>query len=196
MKRMAVIVACVHANNSGGILHQPSTLFDLVRPGLMMYGIIPRGRRRVDPKLHALLATGALVQVPDWACEGNPPRDASQLRRQLRLHTEDARRHADRRLWRRILPSGEQPGEHIDSAAACRILGNVTMDQMLADITQVQDAVVGDEVVLIGQQGRREYRPAILPTRAARSRGKFSRTSPTACRGSTGAPPRRELTTL
>jgi alanine racemase len=36
----------------------------------------------------------------------------------------------------------------------CRVLGRVTMDQMLADVSGVPSVVAGDEAVLIGRQGR------------------------------------------
>ena len=36
----------------------------------------------------------------------------------------------------------------------CPILGRVTMDQILADVTSLPQINVGDEAVLIGQQGR------------------------------------------
>ena len=38
----------------------------------------------------------------------------------------------------------------------CRVLGRVTMDQTLADVSAVANAKPGDEVALIGRQGREE----------------------------------------
>jgi alanine racemase len=38
----------------------------------------------------------------------------------------------------------------------CRVLGRVTMDQMLADVAHVKSVAPGDEVVLLGLQGREE----------------------------------------
>lgn len=38
----------------------------------------------------------------------------------------------------------------------CKILGNITMDMCMADITSVPDARVGSEAVLIGRQGAQE----------------------------------------
>ena len=36
----------------------------------------------------------------------------------------------------------------------CPILGRVTMDQILADVTSLPETKAGDEAVLIGEQGR------------------------------------------
>ena len=38
-----------HLANSGGILHFPETFLDMVRPGIILYGVVP------DPKSHKLL---------------------------------------------------------------------------------------------------------------------------------------------
>jgi alanine racemase len=38
----------------------------------------------------------------------------------------------------------------------CSVLGRVTMDQILADVTHVPEVAAGDEAVLIGQQGSEE----------------------------------------
>ena len=44
----------------------------------------------------------------------------------------------------------------------CRVLGNVTMDMLMVDITNVPGACVGDEVVAIGRQGSEEISLAEL----------------------------------
>lgn len=48
----------------------------------------------------------------------------------------------------------------------CRILGNITMDMSMVDISAVPDARVGDEVVLIGRQGGQEIRAKELADKA------------------------------
>ena len=37
--------------------------------------------------------------------------------------------------------------------ARCKVLGRVCMDQLMVDVTEVPDAVMGDEVVLFGRMG-------------------------------------------
>lgn len=48
----------------------------------------------------------------------------------------------------------------------CKILGNITMDMCMVDVTAVADARVGDEVVLIGKQGAQEIRARELADKA------------------------------
>jgi alanine racemase len=48
----------------------------------------------------------------------------------------------------------------------CAILGRVTMDQILADVSAVPNVQVGDEVVLVGRQGGDEILVAELAKKA------------------------------
>src|SRR5262245_50728723 len=36
----------VHANNSAALLHEPRSIYNVIRPGLLVYGIVPPGTRR------------------------------------------------------------------------------------------------------------------------------------------------------
>jgi alanine racemase len=48
----------------------------------------------------------------------------------------------------------------------CALLGRVTMDLMMVDVSQVKDVDVGDEVVLMGRQGEQEISATELAERA------------------------------
>ena len=48
----------------------------------------------------------------------------------------------------------------------CAVLGRVTMDQIMADVTALPEAAVGDEVVLIGTQGDEEILASELAEKA------------------------------
>ena len=48
----------------------------------------------------------------------------------------------------------------------CAVLGRVTMDQILADVTALSDVAVGDEVVLLGGQGEEEILASELAEKA------------------------------
>lgn len=48
----------------------------------------------------------------------------------------------------------------------CRVLGNVTMDMTMVDVTAVKDAAVGSEAVLLGRQGAEEITAAELAAMA------------------------------
>ena len=48
----------------------------------------------------------------------------------------------------------------------CPLLGRVTMDLMVIDVSHVPDTTVGDEVVLMGRQGEEEISATELAERA------------------------------
>jgi alanine racemase len=48
----------------------------------------------------------------------------------------------------------------------CRLLGRVTMDQVVVDVTHLENVEVGDEVVLVGRQGEQEILASELATKA------------------------------
>jgi alanine racemase len=48
----------------------------------------------------------------------------------------------------------------------CPLLGRVTMDLIMIDVSQIEGATVGDEVVLMGRQGDEEISAEELASRA------------------------------
>ena len=44
-------------------------------------------------------------------------------------------------------------GQVLIRGKRARIVGNICMDQMMVDVTQIEGVRVGDEVILIGEQG-------------------------------------------
>ena len=51
------------------------------------------------------------------------------------------------------LRTGSNRAEVLIGGHRCRVLGRITMDQMLADVSAVSNVQPGDEAVLIGRQG-------------------------------------------
>ena len=146
----------VHANNSAALLHEPRSSDNVVRPGLLVYGITPPGMRRVDSSvrkhLHAALSFHCRVSFVKEIAKGAPLSYGRTFiaPKQLRVATLTAGygdgypRAASNRAA--VLIQGKR----------CRVLGCVTMDQTLVDVSAVNSVKPGDEVVLIGQQGREE----------------------------------------
>lgn len=148
-----ISVPMIHANNSGAILHQPQTRFNLVRPGLMVYGIVPPGKRQVDSSLRQNLRP-ALA----WKCRVSLVKEVPagvSLSYGRTFFTP-------RRMKVATLTAGYGDG-YLRSASnragvliggrRCRLLGRITMDQMLADVTEIEPLHSGQEAVLIGEQG-------------------------------------------
>jgi alanine racemase len=154
--------AALHIENSAGIIEFPSQPGDIVHPGLMLYGNSPL------PEFQS-----RLQQVMAWKTritlirEVGPGRGVSYGRtyitpRTMRLATlavgyaDGLRRHLSSR-GAEVLIGGRR----------CVIVGRVTMDQIIVDITAVPEAREGDEVVLLGRQGSEQ----ILATEVAEKAG-------------------------
>ena len=149
-------VPLVHANNSGALLHEPRTLFDLVRPGLLVYGVVPSGRRRVDEtlarRLRPALSFKCRVSLVKEICRGTSLSYGRTFvaRGNMRVATLTAGygngypRAASNRS--KVLVGGRR----------CPVLGRVTMDQMMVEVSRVRNVRAGDEAVLIGRQNHDE----------------------------------------
>ena len=53
----------LHANNSAALLHEPDSIYNLARPGLLVYGVLPPGRRRAPAVLKKNLQAAL-----NWKC--------------------------------------------------------------------------------------------------------------------------------
>ena len=134
--------------NSAGILTFPSHSLDLVRPGLILYGIspLPEYSTEIEPVLTWKsrvillrdLPTGASVSYGRSFIAKNPIRTALV-----------AVGYADG-FPRQVSGRGACV---LVRGVRCPLLGRVTMDQIVVDVSRVPDAALGDEVTLIGADG-------------------------------------------
>lgn len=155
-------VPLVHMNNSAGLLHEPATTFDMVRPGLLVYGILPEGgrieasglRRKLQPALEWRARVALVKEVP----RGTPLSYGGMFiaPRRMRVATVTAG-YGDG-----YLRSGSGRAEVLVRGHRCAVLGRITMDQLLADVSGVEGTMAGDEVVLLGAQGRQRISAAEL----------------------------------
>lgn len=146
----------LHANNSAAILLEEAGPYNLVRPGLLVYGVLPLGRRKIPPE-----SVEGIQPVLSLKCRITHVKDVPKgnrlsyggiytTTRSTRVATISAGygdgylRAASERA--NVLIGGER----------CPVLGRITMDQMLVDVTKLPVVQPGDEVVLIGRQGEQE----------------------------------------
>jgi len=138
----------VHASNSAGTMNLPEALFDWVRVGLAAYGLHPSRDEAHLPLQPVMSFRSRLVQVRDLPAGAN---------------VSYARQFTTRRPTRvGVVPVGyghgyswllSNRGHMLVGGRRVPILGRVTMDLTMVDVTDVPDVAVGDEVVLFGEQG-------------------------------------------
>jgi alanine racemase len=149
--RLIAPLAKIHVLNSAGILEFPGYAYDLVRPGLMLYGSAYPGK--FQPLLRPALTWKARVVLVRSV---GPNRSVSYGRTfvtdQPMQIAAIAVGYADG-FPRQASGQGAQV---LLGEKRCAVLGRVTMDQLLVDVTAVPAVAVGDEAVLIGRQGDQE----------------------------------------
>jgi alanine racemase len=138
-----------HAANSPGLLRVPEARLDLVRAGLIIYGVRPVRNWSDLPGLRAALqwqtVVTNVVQVPTGESVGYGRKFVA--REPARVATI-AVGYADG-LHRRASDGGRA----IVRGVAVPIAGTISMDQAALDIRTVPDVTIGDVVTLIGEEG-------------------------------------------
>lgn len=153
--------AVFHIENSGGLFNFPSQAADMIRPGLALYGVAPQPE--FQSQLHPALTWKTHITL---VRELGPGRGVSYGRtfitaQPTRVATLGVG-YADG--YPRHL-SG-QGAEVLVGGRRCPVLGRVTMDQIMVDVTALPTVIAGDEVVLLGRQGTEEISANELATRA------------------------------
>lgn len=143
--------ARIHALNSAGILDFPGHAHDLVRPGLMLYGsaypahhqdlLRPALTWKARVVLVREVEAGRSVSYGRTFVTQRPSRIAS-----LAVGYADGFPRQASNRGAHVLIGGRR----------CPVLGRVTMDQILVDVTEVESVRPGSEAVLIGRQGGEE----------------------------------------
>ena len=136
----------IHLANSAGILDYKSSLCNLCRPGLMIYGISPIGsyQRQLKPVMTLKSKITLIRELP--AGHGVSYGRSILLDKPTRIATIGAG-YGDG--YPRSL-SGKNPTVII-RGVHCPVIGRVTMDQIMVDVSELPDATTGDEVELFGK---------------------------------------------
>ena len=140
----------VHAANSAATIDLPASHFDMVRPGLAFYGCLghPRWGRKVS--LRPAMRVVSRVASVKWLPPGH--RVGYGLTYRCPSRTRVA-----------MVPLGYGDGydRRLSNAAKmqvngrlCRVIGRVSMDQVLLDVTAAGEVHLGEEVVVISNRRR------------------------------------------
>ncbi|MHB1418726.1 MAG: alanine racemase [Bacillota bacterium] len=150
LENKGLAIPVKHAANSAAILEIPETHLNMVRPGIILYGYYPSGEVREDlvaisPAMtfKARLAfvkkveAGAAISYGRTFIAPGPMLVAS-----LPLGYADG--------YSRLLSN---KAEVLVGGQRAPLVGRVCMDQFMVDVSRIPVVNIGDEVVLLGQQG-------------------------------------------
>lgn len=141
-----------HANNSAALLHEPKSIYNLARPGLLVYGVMPPGKRTppelIRKHLQPALSWKCRVSFVKNIAKGTPLSYGQKYvsLKKMRVATLCAG-YGDG-----YLASAHGQAKVIIGDKLCNILGRITMDQMLADVSRLPSIKIGDEAILIGHK--------------------------------------------
>lgn len=141
-------IECCHMSNSAGIINHPQAHFDIVREGIMLYGMYPDSRPVKNGPLRPVMTLKSRV---------------SQIRQFPMGTTISYGRtyRAEEDITAAVITAGYADGypRRMSNNARFTIrgksyeqIGRVCMDMMMANVTG-SDVSRGDEVVLFGQNG-------------------------------------------
>jgi alanine racemase len=138
----------VHAANSAATLSLPAAHFDMVRPGIAIYGLDPSSDVRLPEGFRPALSFKTQVaQVKTIPAGEGISYGATYITEQptriavLPVGYADGFRRSPKN-WGTVLIHGQE----------APIVGRVCMDQCMVDVTHIPQTRMGDEVVLIGRQ--------------------------------------------
>jgi alanine racemase len=150
LRAAGVTVPLLHAANSAALLNLPEAMLDMVRPGLLLYGICPAHEKL--PEFHPVLSFKARIAFVKEVGAGRTisygqtftAPQPMQIATVAAGYADGFSRHLSNHA--EVLVGGRR----------CRIIGRVTMDQIMVDVTGLPEVHSGDEMVFIGRQGDAE----------------------------------------
>lgn len=148
LRAQKIAVPYIHCANSAALLQYPETHFSMVRPGISLYGVDPaagKSKIHLKPVMTWKSRIVFLKEVP----ADTPISYAGTYRTKRRSKIATAAfGYADG--YRRNLSNKAQV---LVRGHRAPVVGRVTMDMTMLDVTELPHVRVGDEVVLVGSQG-------------------------------------------
>ncbi|MGA1875095.1 MAG: alanine racemase [bacterium] len=152
LEERGIHIPIKHLANSAAILQYPETWFDMVRPGLMIYGIYPSEHLQGTISLQfPLTVKTRIIQIRSF-CRGE------SISYGRTFICPGHRRIA-------VIPVGYADGfsrilsnrvEVLVRDKMAPVVGTICMDMCMIDITHIPEAGAGDEVILVGGETGRQ----------------------------------------
>jgi alanine racemase len=151
LEQRKIKVPLRHCCNSGGVLDLPQAHLDMVRPGILIYGVFPSEVCRRIPGIEPVMSVKAKIAAIQTLKPGEV------VGYGMHYAAKTLRRIA-------ILPIGYGDGFPRVRNEGCALIhgqraplvGGIAMDALMVDITDIPQAKMWDEAVIMGKQGHDE----------------------------------------
>ena len=150
LEKQGITFRIKHASNSAAIMEMPETHNDMVRPGIILYGIYPSDevdRSLLDIKPVMAFKT-RITHIKTLPEERQISYGGRYVAAEGTVIATVAVGYADGYTRAQ---SGK--AEVLYKGQRAKVAGNICMDQCMVDLTAFPDAKIGDEIVLMGISG-------------------------------------------
>ncbi len=146
LRNEGVEVPALHSANSAALFSNPDTLYDMVRPGLALYGISPFEKETVELMLKPVMTLRARIVN----LRRLPPGSGISYGRTCTLKRETTVGTLSVGYGDGYPRALSNKGQVLYSGKRFPIIGTVCMDLTMVDLGNKSSARIGDEVTLIG----------------------------------------------
>lgn len=139
--------------NSAAIMEYPTTYFDAVRPGIILYGCYPssevdKSKLSIRPVMSVKARVAHLKTVPAGTAISYGRKFTTERESRIATITLGYADGYSRRLSGNV--------EVLVNGHRAPVVGNICMDQCMIDVTDVPDVKLFDTVVVMGKSGDEE----------------------------------------
>lgn len=150
VEREGIEITVRHCSNSAGIMEMPKANLDMVRAGIILYGLLPSDEVKKDGlSLKPVMSIQShVVHVKKVAPMTGISYGHTYITKEERVIATIPVGYGDG--YPRTLSN---KGYVLINGQRAKICGRVCMDQMMVDVTDIPDVYVGDTVTLLGTDG-------------------------------------------
>jgi len=149
----------IHSANTAGLFRFPESRFNMVRPGISLFGSLPSPV--LSPILNKLVNENGLARLRPVMCWKTKVIQIQSLPKGASV-SYGGRYTTSQDSLIATLPVGYADGlnrclsnnmEMLIKGKRVRQIGTICMDMCLIDVTEIPDVAMGEEVVIFGNQG-------------------------------------------
>ncbi|MDO4730674.1 MAG: alanine racemase [Clostridia bacterium] len=152
LRKKGVKFSFYHCANSAAILQYPSTHINMVRPGIILYGLTPNTSMSFDMKLIPAMKFKTNISYVKVVDPGTPISYSGTFKTQKTTKIATVPVGYADGYPRRLSNYGVMTIE----GARVPIIGTVCMDQLMLDVSNIADAQSDDTVVIFGDPNKNE----------------------------------------
>ena len=152
LRRQNIMLPLVHLANSAATITLPAAYYDMVRPGIMLYGVYPSPEMASQISLKPVLMWKTqILQLKKVPPESSISYGQTFITKRESMIATLPIGYADG--YQRSLSNR---GQILVRGQRAPVVGRVCMDLTMIDVTDIRNVQQGDEVVLLGRQGGAE----------------------------------------